>query len=98
MIWRRKSVPPEPLDDDVRAWLTEQVEIPADFGTPSPGSQPRYEALRCQWCQGVHFRACPRVKEIDYHENGQVSRVRFWPEGAYDDSGTIWPEDVFNEG
>ncbi len=97
MIFRRRPEEVQ-IDADVRQWLTEEVEIPPEYyGAPSPGSQPRYEALRCQWCQGVHFRACPRVRELEYHENGSVRRVRFWPEGEYDDSDVIWPELIFTD-
>ena len=96
MIFRRRAEPEAALDPDVREWLTQEVEIPPEFyGATSPGTQPRYEALRCQWCQGVHFRACPRVRELEYHENGGVRRVRFWPEGEFDDSDVIWPEAIF---
>lgn len=89
---------PSAIDPDVRKWLIEETEIPTAFGEPSLGTQPRYEALRCKWCQGVHFRACPRVRELEYHENGTVRRVVFFLEGDYDDSDVIWPEDIFTEG
>ena len=85
----------EPIDEATRSWLMEAVDIPAAFGELSPGTEPRYESLRCQWCQGIHFRACPRVEELEYHDNGNVRRVRFWPEGSYDDSDVIWPEMIF---
>lgn len=86
---------PEPsIDHDTREWLAQEVEVEVGWGE-EPRTQPRFEALRCPWCQGVHFRACPRVESIEYHENGQVRRVKFWPEGAYHDDDVIWPEMVF---
>lgn len=93
----RATDAPSAIDAETRAWFLEPVEVPTAFGEPSPGTQPRYEALRCQWCQGIHFRACPRVKQLDYHETGQIKRVQFWPEGSYDDSDVIWPEQVFTD-
>lgn len=40
----------------------------------------------CRWCSGpfsavIHSGACPRVKAIEYHENGMVKRVEFHEDG-----------------
>lgn len=31
----------------------------------------------CKWCGRLHLEVCPRVKAIEYHENGTVKRVEF---------------------
>ena len=33
--------------------------------------------LGCPYCGMGHGGTCPRVKAIDYHENGTVKRVEF---------------------
>ena len=50
----------------------------------------------CDDCGGYHLRACPRVKRIVTLGNGNRTEVEYWPQ--WDDSETIWPEDVFEEG
>jgi hypothetical protein len=33
----------------------------------------------CEHCGGSHVsRTCPRIKVIEYHENGQVKRIEFF--------------------
>lgn len=35
---------------------------------------------RCRWCgQPFHQGTCPLVSAIEYHSNGVVRRVEFWP-------------------
>lgn len=35
---------------------------------------------RCRWCgQPFHQGTCPMVSAIEYHSNGVVRRVEFWP-------------------
>ncbi|HEV2036899.1 MAG TPA: hypothetical protein VGU71_22335 [Candidatus Dormibacteraeota bacterium] len=29
----------------------------------------------CRWCWGQHPGACPYIKQVEWHPNGQVSRV-----------------------
>lgn len=94
-LFRRSPPQPEGLDEKTRQWFAEPV--PVDGAWPQGETQPRYEALRCQWCQGIHFRACPRVESIEYHDNGHVKKVQYWPAGAYDDSDTVYPEMIFTE-
>jgi hypothetical protein len=92
----RRRRPRPVLDENTRAWLLELVSTGASFFGDGD-TEARYETLRCQFCQGVHFRACPRVREVEYGDGGQVRRVKFWGQGSYDDSYTIWPEDVYDE-
>ena len=56
-----------------------------------------WELLRtrqCQHCGGAHARACPRVKRLEWHPNGELAAVEFWPEGAWSTDGVLWPEDI----
>jgi hypothetical protein len=39
---------------------------------------------RCRFCGGYHSGTCPRVKAIEYHQDGSVKRVEF-----YDDTATF---------
>lgn len=48
----------------------------------------------CGDCGGIHHRACPRVKEKEFHPNGNLIRVRYFR--SYDDTGVVWPEDAFD--
>lgn len=31
----------------------------------------------CQHCGMTHYQTCPRIKAIEYHDNGTVKRVEF---------------------
>jgi hypothetical protein len=48
----------------------------------------------CEHCGGLHHRACPRVKRIERHPNGNVTAVEYFE--RYDPTGIIWPEDAFD--
>lgn len=53
----------------------------------------------CSFCGGFHLRACPRVSELEWHDSGganpgHMKRVAFWPEGSWDDSYVIWPDEL----
>lgn len=51
-----------------------------------------YKTRRCQHCGGAHVRACPRVRRLEFHPNGQLAAVEFWPDGKWPQDGLIWPE------
>lgn len=51
----------------------------------------------CEYCGGIHLRACRRVKTIEYYRDGTLRRVIFWQDGNWDASETIWPEEVYDE-
>jgi hypothetical protein len=57
--------------------------------------RPRYVTRRCAHCGGIHLRACPRIKTIEFAPSGEPSRVTFWK--SWDDSEVIWPEAVFED-
>jgi hypothetical protein len=48
----------------------------------------------CEHCGGIHHRACPRVKHIERHPNGNVTGVTFFKK--WDESSVIFPEDAFD--
>jgi hypothetical protein len=49
----------------------------------------------CLYCGGYHLRACPRIKRQVWTGNGNPVEVEYWQQGQYDDSETIYPEDVY---
>jgi hypothetical protein len=51
----------------------------------------------CEYCGGIHLRACRRVKMFEYNRDQTLRRVVFWQDGSWDDSEIIWPEEVFDE-
>lgn len=51
----------------------------------------------CTHCGGRHTRACPRVKRMQFHPNGALAAVEFWPAGKWDETEIIWPEELINE-
>jgi len=51
----------------------------------------------CLDCGGYHLRSCPRVKRQAWIGNGNRTEVEYWQSGQYDDSETIYPEDVFDD-
>jgi len=51
----------------------------------------------CVQCGGWHLRACRRVKRIVMRNAEEISEVEFWPDGYWDKTGIIWPEDVFDD-
>lgn len=54
----------------------------------------QYRAQRCTHCGGAHTRACPRVRRLEFHPNGQLAAVEFWPDGKWPTDGLLWPEDL----
>jgi hypothetical protein len=51
------------------------------------------EGAACEWCGGLHSRACPRVKRFTLVD-GKTAEVEFWPPGTWPEDGIIWPEDA----
>ena len=50
----------------------------------------------CLDCGGYHLRSCPRIKRQVFLGNGNRTEVEYWKK--YDDSETIYPEEVFDDG
>jgi hypothetical protein len=53
-----------------------------------------YRQRRCGHCGAVHARACPRIRRLEFHPNGQIATVEFWPPGKWPQDGLMWPEDL----
>lgn len=54
----------------------------------------RPESL-CGDCGGYHMRSCPRVRSQEWLGNGNRVKVEYWD--TWDESGTIYTEDVFDD-
>jgi hypothetical protein len=78
----------EPLSATDKAYWREAD--PHDTYQPK---RPRYVTRRCAHCGGIHLRACPRIKTIEFAPSGEPSRVVFWK--TFDDTDVIWPEAIF---
>jgi hypothetical protein len=48
----------------------------------------------CRHCGGSHPRACPRVRRLEFHQNGNIASVEFWPPGKWPDEDVLWPEQL----
>lgn len=60
-------------------------------GTAPGGVRP------CVHCGGVHLRACRRLKAVKWHADGTVLEAEYWPDGDWDESSIIWPEDCYED-
>ena len=36
------------------------------------------QVVPCQYCGKYHPGICPRIKSVEYHDNGTVRRVEFY--------------------
>jgi len=52
----------------------------------------QYRASRCDHCGAAHARACPRIRRIEFHQNGTLAAVEFWPDGRWPQDGLMWPD------
>ena len=52
------------------------------------------EGKACGDCGGIHQRACPRIKRLELHPNGNRIGVTYFRQ--FDDTGIVWPEDAFD--
>ena len=46
----------------------------------------------CQHCKGIHTRACPRVKSVEYQDSGALKRVEYWPDGSWPTENVIFQD------
>lgn len=60
----------------------------------------------CHFCAGIHAtvaglafsrQPCPRVKRIEWHADGTVLVLEYWPPDQWNDEDTIFPNDVYGE-
>lgn len=46
----------------------------------------------CEHCENIHSGVCPRIKAIEYHDNGKTKRVEYHdPNVRYQYAGPIQP-------
>ena len=71
---------------------TPGVEYPPTFTWGDPSSTCVMDA--CPWCGFLHPTGlvCPRVKVIEYHPDGRIKRVEFWPEQPFVNGA--WAPDI----
>ena len=46
----------------------------------------------CPNCRGIHTRACPRVRSVEYHDGGALKRVEYWAEGEWSTDNVIFKD------
>ena len=51
----------------------------------------------CTHCGGLHLRACRRVRSLEMRNREEIASVKFWQDGKWDETGIIWPEDVYGD-
>jgi hypothetical protein len=87
------------------AWAQKIIVLPAGIKTVEVFTEEELEGYRdqfsreqaCKHCGGLHLRACPRVRRLVMRNRDEISEVEFWPDGKWDDSMIVWPEDVFED-
>ncbi len=50
------------------------------------------EQQPCLHCQGYHSRYCPRVRTLEWHSNGLLARVEYWPGDQIDWTGVVFSD------
>lgn len=58
------------------------------------GRKTLFEKKKCQHCLGLHTSKCPAVAEIEYHPDGKVMRVVYFPHGSWPADEVLWLEEV----
>lgn len=84
---------PEFTDAEIRH-MHAQFAPPTGEACPDCG---RIHPGPCQTCGGVHGRACPRVRSIEYTTQGDkilIRRVEYWPDGRWDTSGIMFADQL----
>lgn len=51
----------------------------------------------CLHCGGIHLRACRRVRRAEWHVDGTLLRVWYWPDGKWSEDEICWPEDAYQD-
>ncbi len=80
------------LDPEMARQLLEPVEEPSPFPGVAGTKTTVFDKQCCAFCQGIHSRKCPAVREIEYHPDGRVQRVTYWR--TWDETAVLWREDV----
>lgn len=80
------------LDPELARKLVAVIEEPPPFPGVAGLKTTLFDQQKCPFCLHLHTGKCPAVKEVEYHGDGRVRRVRFWRE--WDDSAILRREDV----
>ena len=79
------------LDPALARELLKVIEEETVPGLP-PIRTTVFEQQACKFCRSLHPGHCPAVRELEYHPDGRVARVSFWPK--WDASGVLRREDI----
>lgn len=94
-IYEDEKHPKYPTGEDAARYVDALDAMSAPYATAMDAEQREwtidlfetrkrdYPPAVCEHCQGVHSRACPRVKRIVYDENRRVAEVEYWPDAAW---------------
>ncbi|MBT8161005.1 MULTISPECIES: hypothetical protein [Arthrobacter] len=86
---------PEPVPEPDGALTPEQAKaLLKEEDNGYMGTKTIFDKSKCQHCGGLHARKCPAVAEIEYHPDGKVSRVVYFPHGSWPADEVLWLEDV----
>lgn len=94
-------LPPEPAPGDVPV---APVGDPSDSAPAAPAADEQTidaelaaavaRIAPCSHCGGRHARACPRVRQMQFHPNGALAGVTFWPDGKWSGDHVLWPDEM----
>lgn len=96
-LWprRRDAAPEAPrLDPELARALLAEVDGPQPFPGVQGVKTTVFAQQACQHCGGVHSRKCPAVAEVEFHADGKVKRVAYFPHGQWPADDVLWLEDV----
>jgi hypothetical protein len=46
----------------------------------------------CMHCGGWHSRACPRIRAVEWHPNGNLAKVEYWPFAEVNWDGVLFDD------
>lgn len=87
-----------PTGEDAAAYrlALEAMAPPEDLRLPEEDKTRVMEYFEkdevCPNCRGIHTRACPRVKSVEYHDGGALKRVEYWAEGEWSTDNVIFKD------
>ena len=58
---------------------------------------PLWQHQACTHCGGLHVRACPRVRRMEFGPGNTLTAIEFWKAGEWPDTGVVWPEQILAE-
>lgn len=88
------SAPVAAVDDDGAITPEQAKKLLEEIDNGFMGKKTLFAEKACQHCGGVHVRKCPAVKQLEYHPDGKVKRVVYYPHGQWPADEVLWLEDV----